>query len=99
MKIYIEVEPLINDISKLADKHHSQGNTEFANVVCKVITRVNAQSTAAVQEVVYSEWEIKLIGYTGHNTKIQCTKCKREVTQKESYCPDCGARMKGERER
>lgn len=94
MARYIDADRLINEIS---------GNggvfTYGPKVVMAIVSRINLQPTADVVEVKHGEW-IK-VGYTESRSNIlQCSQCKRirRGRPKSPYCPDCGAKMDGDKE-
>ena len=71
--------------------------SEFANIV-------DAVPTADVEEVRHGEWKAKEhISTSGRNRKIhyatfRCSECKKwNGTHRQNYCPNCGAKMDGER--
>lgn len=101
MKIYIEVESLINDLRKLADKHHAQGDIEFADGVREGINKVKAQTTAHVQEIVHGEWiNVGTSEFDETDRKYRCSNCSKEVNGNIpayfAFCHKCGAKMKVE---
>jgi len=53
MARYIDAETALEDIRNLAEKHHMNGEYEFANGILKAITRIKSQPTADVKEVIY----------------------------------------------
>lgn len=47
-----------------------------------------------VAEVEHAHW---IMRHRYFSTVYTCSKCTAGVIQKTNYCPDCGARMDGER--
>lgn len=66
-------------------------NPAIPNVVNVILDRLPA---ADVVEVVHARWE-KIYDEPLVN-KYRCTNCKAEK-MRDNYCPNCGAKMKGER--
>ena len=52
-------------------------------------------SAADVQEVRHGKWET-IIDADGQIEGWLHKKCGRQVTSKDEYCPNCGARMDGD---
>jgi Pyruvate/2-oxoacid:ferredoxin oxidoreductase delta subunit len=55
----------------------------------------NAPTVDAVK-VVHGRWIYESVEFT-YKKDIKCSVCSRYVDEPENYCPNCGAKMDGER--
>ena len=109
MPRYIDADNAIKDIRELAEKHHSNGEYQFANGVLKAITRITSQPTADVKEVVRGKWvhpknESDPLWHLcsncgkGQNQKFDVAKRYQNEWAGEiwfsPFCPNCGADMR-----
>ena len=70
------------------------------NVACRALTMVEqfVKETPTVDavEVVHGRWLSEPVEFT-YEKDIKCSVCGRYVDEPENYCPNCGAKMDGER--
>jgi hypothetical protein len=78
-----EVEYLINSLDSLPWEED-------------VHTLVNSLSTVDVVEVVHGRWIYEPVEFT-YEKDIKCSICGDYVEHATIYCPNCGAKMDGER--
>ena len=72
-------------------KGYEQGVKDTANLIA-------GQPAADVVEVVHGRWEPKRKMYRTPNAKnYTCSKCGLPTAERWHYCPNCGARMDGEK--
>lgn len=95
MARYIDAETALEDIRNLAEKHHMNGEYEFANGILKAITRIKSQPTADVKEVVHGEW----IDIDGNDEHYKCSICNKTINGNGipyyfNFCHKCGADMR-----
>ena len=90
-KEYIDRENLLLDLSETLIFSGREGET-FAELrgAKKVISRIENAPTADVVEVVHGEW----IEHEGYE---ECNKCHSKSIYHHNWCPNCGAKMGGER--
>lgn len=94
MARYIDADEAIEAIRILAEKHHADGDVEFANGVMKAVTRIKSQPTADVKEVVRGKW-VQVCG----DNKFVCSECGRRKPKTyaamANYCGHCGTDCRG----
>lgn len=59
------------------------------------LKEIDNAPTIYAAPVVRGEWEVA-IGYDP-NKKVQCQNCYKMAYEPTPYCPNCGAKMEGER--
>ena len=107
MAEYIEREALQDDIRDSYQKLHEIYNgLKFENeraicgaeltTFCEILMRIKDWPAADVVEVRHGRWEVYLDG-----KYLMCSACKASFWDENgdggtNYCPNCGARMKGE---
>lgn len=96
MARYIDADNAIKEIRGLAEKHHSNGEYEFANGVLKAITRITSQPIAEVKEVVFGKWKIEKKSKFNYDKCSICGFNKPSFLEfrKYDFCPHCGANMR-----
>ena len=77
------------------DKAKKDFNLHFGGVSHAVIANkiLDEQPTVDAVEVVHGRWVDILSWKYGW----KCSECDRMVESRENYCPNCGAKMDGER--
>lgn len=71
---------------------------DFAEIVDDVLSEFEEAVDAV--EVVHGQWIVKHNPITdpkGYFIRIVCSQCDLHTGQKSNYCPQCGAKMDGER--
>lgn len=102
-KEYIERGALIEMLNNKAKTDHEMGLYNHGALTESFIRFVERQPAADVVEVRHGEWVIKTDDYD--NEYMMCSCCKDEfypvdadtVDSTPNYCPNCGAKMDGER--
>ena len=93
-KRLIDANALAKDLELLA-KHEDSFRQ---SVILGVVHTVKAQSTVDAVEMVHGRWEQrKIIDWFGTKICFRCTECKTHWDANTNYCPNCGAKMDGER--
>ena len=91
-KEYIEREALIRTFENIPDNELlGNDNTTFVELPT-VLDIISEQPTSDVQEVRHGKWETIIDAY-GHIEGWLHKECGRQVTSKDEYCPNCGAKM------
>lgn len=91
-KEYIERGALLNKLVELKNDPTLTGGQEIG--VALSIREFWQIPAADVVEVVHARWEN--IHDDPRVNKYRCTNCKAEK-MRDNYCPNCGAKMDGER--
>lgn len=103
-KRLIYMDDTIEKLRAYAERKHEAGNTELANGILKAANYIHNNIVRAdAVEVVHGKWEIFDDGYGCE--LMCCSVCKSEfydgdndtVDHPHNYCPNCGAKMDGER--
>ena len=92
---YIEREEIIKRIKLRIDDYSRDCNSFAPKMVCayeELLNMVVYLPTADVQEVRHGKWETIIDAY-GHIEGWLHKECGRQVTSKDEYCPNCGAKM------
>lgn len=87
---YIEIDSIIEQIKA----EHCERCTNHRCTLCdidEVLLLLEEADDADVVEVKHGEWEV----YGLRNP--QCSLCRGYHISKDNYCPNCGAKMDGER--
>lgn len=92
MDEYIEREAAIRGLCDLCLANGKCGHT------CKELTVLQSIPAANVREVVRAKWEWDVLdGTPGYRPVVLCcSNCHRVSFSGWSYCPNCGADMRGE---
>ena len=95
MAEYIEREAFIKRLENEADKSSDIINLLILNGIANIVRDENIAPAADVVEVVHGEWVYKGIA-------DMCSICGRWLVIEQAsadlnYCPNCGAKMDGER--
>jgi hypothetical protein len=99
MAEYINREELLKDINDSVRFSTRNGVSAEIRGAHKIVDRIYSAPTADVVEVVHGEWEIvdsDLDWVDGKCSACGYTDCFYE-SGFYKYCPDCGAKMDGER--
>ena len=64
--------------------------------ICIDIADIAKAPTIEAKPVKHGRWKLDLSPYD-HTWAYKCTACNGFVNDKTSYCPNCGAKMDGER--
>ena len=101
MAEYIEREKFLNDIEarycvpcKMAGKDYS-GAACLACCVDDMAGEIDDAPVADVAPVVHGRWDDSFDGITPYCSA--CGRSHRMMTRTPNYCPNCGAKMDGER--
>ena len=95
MAEYIERETVVELFNKWADGY------SYIEVPTKdAIARVRAIHAADVREVVHGHWRtIPMACYGGGTIReYECSVCEEHQVSESPFCPNCGARMDGDRD-
>lgn len=105
MPRYIDADMLRNKV-KMETNPYGKPTLEYASGL-KVLTMIDKQLTADVAEVKHGEWEVCSDEYEICASEFVCSICKESFVSSEltdeqffqmmKYCPNCGAKMGGER--
>lgn len=92
MSRYIDADALTKKLGSLMKRYAAQGRTEVAQDYNWVCTVLDAAPTADVEPVVHGHYVIDDDG------DASCSVCHEEyLNHTQNYCPNCGAKMDGER--
>jgi hypothetical protein len=102
MARYIDADNLINELSAACMPIYEKGITGILGDNSSIADIINEQPTADVQEVKHGDW-LKPGNDPIDNKQWICSECKG-LTETAyycghcyyNYCPNCGARMKGD---
>lgn len=102
MAKYIDADNLINELSAACMPIYEKGITGILGDNSSIADIINEQPTADVQEVKHGDW-LKPGNDPIDNKQWICSECKG-LTETAyycghcyyNYCPNCGARMKGD---
>lgn len=102
MTKYIDADNLINELSAACMPIYEKGITGILGDNSSIADIINEQPTADVQEVKHGDW-LKPGNDPIDNKQWICSECKG-LTETAyycghcyyNYCPNCGARMKGD---
>lgn len=99
MARYIDADNLINELSAACMPIYEKGITGILGDNSSIADIINEQPTADVQEVKRGEWQEDVLD------NIICSACGESFnicdndTERFIYCPNCGAKCVGEKER
>lgn len=97
MPEYINREELLKDIEDSVRFSSRNGVSAELRGAHKIVDRIRSAPTADVVEVVHGEW-IRPTMINGRTFDIpHCSVCGDVPCDTKNYCPDCGAKMDGER--
>lgn len=91
------------DANVMRDDWLQNGENEYVYDANAVLESIDAQPTVDATEVVHAEWRIDGICTNCHyRAEVQsigfnCTGGTRIEYKRTNFCPDCGAKMDGER--
>jgi hypothetical protein len=102
-KEYIERGTLLNILNAIYEECRLNDDGATSDLALDVIRHIEDQPAADVVEVRHGHWIIKTDEYG--NEYMMCSCCKDEfypvdadtVDSTPNYCPNCGAKMDGER--
>ena len=109
MAEYIEKQALLNEMHSLHSTPLIMGHITDEDIMFKtMVSLVEEQPTADVVEVKHGYWiENDYRSFDGFETVVypnealKCSECshnfKKELLWRKNYCPECGAKMDGER--
>ena len=96
---YVDTEKLKKNIRvNLIPNVDVDGTVTVENAERHFINLIDKTSTTDVEEVKHGEWIV--VGRTKSRSAIlKCSNCERvrKGHGKSTFCPDCGAKMDGER--
>ena len=95
MAEYIEREAQIEELERIYHAHYVKAREQSIHDVFKaVFKRLSNAPAADVAEVKHGQWMP-----CGFGKEIMCSVCRCELGDvwEYRYCPDCGAKMDGER--
>lgn len=84
----------MNDYIKREDAINTVRNTFTGMTADTLELRINGIPSADVAPVRHGRWEVI---DAEEPRRYGCSKCKRLSWHMENYCPNCGAKMDGER--
>lgn len=103
MAEYIEREALYKILENWRDAHADVDDADGCGLLEDVMCEVKAQTAADVVPVVHGRWEHDSVGFDDF---WKCSACREdwffeydptEECTRVKYCPNCGAKMDGER--
>lgn len=96
MARYIDADILIERLKFKRDET-DKGKKKYSGLEC-AISQVQKQQTADVVEVKQGKWEKKtFIIFDSEKVGYKCSECNTTWDTSTNYCPNCGAKMDGER--
>ena len=97
MSRYIDADKLYTKI-KTETNPYGKPSLDYESGV-KVLDIINRQPTADVVEVRHGEWRVKDLNNPLYESKKapHCSECEYMSFIRHDYCPNCGAKMYGER--
>ena len=90
MSRYIDADKLTVYFEALAKQAKMEGLYNMAHVHNRCLRIIKDAPTANVVEVMHGEWRKTITGFI-------CSVCDTHEARITSYCPNCGAKMDGER--
>jgi len=94
MSDYISREAAIDLFQRLAYDDWNQGaNTTWANAYSEAAEMIAQLPAADVVEVRHGRW----LPVDDKMDAFDCSECDAMVSKRMNYCPNCGAKMKGEK--
>lgn len=97
MARYIDADALKHEMEKLYEHHLEMCNYSADGAVADCIEFLDNAPTVDAAPVVHGEWQYVPIEFDYHKD-IRCSHCKTFVDRVSNYCPNCGAKMDGEKE-
>ena len=99
---YIRKQDVVDEINANADDLEQNGGIPFAQGARAMAIVVERMPSADVAPVVHGHWEYIDDTYCGfEDTDVRCSVCKTTTNikrfRKTKWCPDCGAKMDGEK--
>ena len=96
-KRLIDANALTDEFLRHYTEQEKKGNLSF--VACEIkqgfADMVNEAPTVDAVEVVHGRW--KFFGSTFYQDFYKCSVCGSSYDGRPNYCPNCGAKMDGER--
>lgn len=96
MARYINADNLINELSAACMPIYEKGITGILGDNSSIADIINEQPTADVQEVKHGDWQNKYRSGTTIKEGVVSSCCDMWNNRKSQFCPNCGARMKGD---
>lgn len=96
MARYINADNLINELSAACMPIYEKGITGILGDNSSIADIINEQPTADVQEVKHGYWQNKYRSGTTIKEGVVSSCCDMWNNRKSQFCPNCGARMKGD---
>lgn len=100
-KEYIERKALEKQLNeRLRFLHKEYGHYDhYTDGYDEAVDTVENEPSADVVEVVHGEWEKRtFIIFDSEKVGYRCSECNTTWDTQTPYCPNCGAKMDGERE-
>ncbi len=91
MARYVHAEYLLDKFEKVANDNKGI-NRQFAKGLREAIQTVINAPSADVEPVVHGGWVDPVIDIM----RCLCSNCRQEADNNFDYCPNCGAKMKGD---
>lgn len=97
MARYIDAENLIDELSAACMPIYEKGITGILGDNSSIADIINEQPTVDAQKVKHGKWQNKYRGGTTVEEGVVSSCCDMWNNRKSQFCPNCGARMDGER--
>lgn len=91
----IDRQALKDAVKRYADEPIKKKDRKCQAICLDMLGTIDAQPTIDALPVAHGEWIYD--GKFAELNKFYCSKCKRTEFRMSDYCPNCGARMDGER--
>ena len=94
----IDRKALLKTLDRYINPMPNESGYEFLRGIATAITEIEDSPAVDAVEVVHGAWEPCAIQPNGFVGSYRCTACGNASINDSNYCPNCGAKMKGENE-